>query len=125
MITASLWTATRPASERVSRHSASHSRISSAGPDAKAEARNRGARIAVCQNGRPGSPEYRNAVIHTVTAFQNGRPGSPQYRNAVTVWMLMAHGIETTITGRSHEGGGRSFRSEPRVTVAITAFNSR
>src|ERR1035437_4430644 len=104
MITASLWTATRPASERVSRHSDSHSRISSAGPDAKAEARNRGARIAVCQN---------------------GRPGSPQYRNAVTVWMLMAHGIETTITGRSHEGGGRSFRSEPRVTVAITAFNSR
>ena len=35
---------------------ARQSRISSAGPEAKAEARKRGARIAVIQKERPGKP---------------------------------------------------------------------
>ena len=34
----------------------------SAGPDEKAEARNRGASTAVIQNGLAASPEYKNAV---------------------------------------------------------------
>ena len=52
--------------------------MSSAGPAEKAEARNRGARIAVIQNGRAARPEYRKAV---------------------TVWMLTAQGIDRMMIG--------------------------
>ena len=53
-------------------------RIRIAGPAANAEARKRGA----------------------ITAeFQNGRPPSPEYRNAVTVWMLMAQAMEMNTKG--------------------------
>ena len=44
-----------------------------AGPEQKAEARKRGARIDV---------------------FQNGREAMPAYTKAVTVWMLTAAGME-------------------------------
>ena len=77
-MTASFWIGSRPTGERVSLPRIMHSRISSAGPEAKAEARKRGARIAVSQKGRPGSPLYRKAV---------------------TVWMLTAQGMESRITG--------------------------
>ena len=60
-----------------------HRRTKSAGPAAKAEERNRGARIAVSQ--KP-------------------RPGRPQYSQAVTVWMLTAKGIEMYIRGLTHIG---------------------
>jgi len=54
------------------------SKMSKAGPAAKAEARKRGARIAVSQKERPGRPLYRKAV---------------------TVWMLTAQGTERTMIG--------------------------
>jgi hypothetical protein len=47
--------------------------MSSAGPAAKAEDKNRGANMAV---------------------IQKPLPGKPQKRKAVTVWILMAHGID-------------------------------
>ena len=47
--------------------------MSRLGPEANAEARNRGARIGVIQKGRAARPEYKNAV---------------------TVWMLTAQGME-------------------------------
>ena len=50
--------------------------INSAGPEA--EARNLGANTAVIQKGLAARPEYKNAV---------------------TVWMLIAHGIEIIIMG--------------------------
>jgi hypothetical protein len=72
-IVASFWIASQPGSNRVKRLRMRASRISRLGPDANAEARKRGAKIAVIQNGRASRPEYRNAV---------------------TVWMLIAHGID-------------------------------
>ena len=56
-----------------------------AGPDTNADARNRGASRAV---------------------FQNGRPPSPQYRNAVTVWMLIAQKTDRKTNGTYHLGFG-------------------
>ena len=80
------------------------SRISSAGPAAKAEARKRGARIAVSQNGRAARPAYRNAV---------------------TVWMLTAHGIERRMIGLIHRGGGSPRRSAASVTRLISTLSTR
>ena len=48
--------ASRPASKRATFRNTRQSRISSAGPEANAEARNRGASTAVIQKVRPGSP---------------------------------------------------------------------
>ena len=55
-MTASFCTASRPKDEPVTLPRIMHSRISSAGPEAKAEARKRGARMAVSQSERPGRP---------------------------------------------------------------------
>ncbi len=75
-----------------------------AGPEANADARNRGARIAVIQKVRASSPEYRKAV---------------------TVWMLTAHGIDRMISGFTQPGGGASLRSASKVTVPMTRFRIR
>jgi hypothetical protein len=56
-----------------------------AGPETNAEAMNRGARMAV---------------------FQNGRPPSPLYRNAVTVWMDTAHTMLRNTNGLYQRGSG-------------------
>ena len=56
-ISASFWTGSLPGSNFVIRRRTRHIRIRSAGPEEKAEARNRGARIAVSQNGRAARPE--------------------------------------------------------------------
>jgi len=45
--------------------------------------------------------------------------------NAVTVWMLMAHGIESRITGLIHFGGGSPLRSAFRLTLAMSAFSRK
>jgi hypothetical protein len=52
-----------------------------AGPEQKAEARNRGANIE---------------------AFQNGLAASPLYINAVTVWILTAHGMDNKMKGNKN-----------------------
>ena len=89
-----IWTSSRgragaaSASRSRTRMTCSTSRMN-AGPDTNADARNRGASRAV---------------------FQNGRPPSPQYRNAVTVWMLIAQKIERNTNGTYHFG----FGSRPR-----------
>jgi len=38
---------------------------------------------------------------------QKERPGRPLYRNAVTVWMLIAQGIDSTMTGLIHAAARR------------------
>ena len=81
---------------------ASRSRI--AGPAAKAEARNRGARIAVNQKGRAARPAYKKAV---------------------TVWIETAHGMESRMIGLSHFGGGSSRRSDDSVQWLITILRTR
>ena len=58
----SLRIASLPASNEVRRRSTRQSRISNAGPEAKAEAKNRGARMAVSHSERPGRPLYKKAV---------------------------------------------------------------
>src|SRR3972149_2821715 len=93
-----------PGSNRASLRMTMVSRISNAGPEAKAEARKRGA---------------RRAVNH------RGRAARPLYRNAVTVWMLTAHGMDRMMTGLIHAGGATPFRSALRVVKAMTALSPR
>src|SRR4030042_5027133 len=80
------------------------SRMSSAGPAAKAEARNRGARIAVSQNGLAARPAYRNAV---------------------TVWMLTAHGMDRMMIGLIQPGGGSPRRSALSGTRPMRQVRAR
>ena len=75
---------------RLTREMSRHRRISSAGPEAKADARKRGAKMAVSQSGRPGSPLYRKAV---------------------TVWMLTAQGMDRMMMGFIQCGGATPSRS--------------
>src|SRR3990172_8464028 len=96
--------ASLPGSNFVTLRTRSASRMSSDGPDAKAEARKRGARMAVSQK---------------------GRAASPQYRKAVTVWMLTAHGTEREMIGFTQAGGGRPARSARKVAREMTTLRSR
>src|SRR5271157_1313661 len=79
-------------------------RISSEGPAANAEPRNRGAMIAESQKPLPGRPAYRNAG---------------------TVWMLMAQGIDKYIRGFTHLGGGADLLSAPNTAQPITMLRKR
>jgi hypothetical protein len=49
----------------------------------------------------------------------------PEYRKAVTVWMLIAHGMERMMTGFAHAGGGIPFRSEASETLDIATLIRR
>ena len=45
--------------------------------------------------------------------------------NAVTVWMLMAQGMERIDQGLDPAGGGDPFFSQSRTVQPITMFNRR
>ena len=78
--------------------------IRNAGPAAKADARNLGARMAVSQN---------------------PRPGRPQYRYAVTVWMPMAKGMERYTRGFVHHTGSTWFLSASSTFQPTTMFKKQ
>ena len=78
--------------------------MSNAGPEENAEARKRGASTAVIQNGRAPRPEYRKAV---------------------TVWMLIAQGIDRMMMGLIQPGGGTPLRSAPSVTCEMSTLRTR
>src|SRR5664280_1878120 len=101
---ASRWIGSRPASKRVSRRRTRQKRMRSAGPAENADARKRGARIAVIQNGRAARPEKRNAV---------------------TVWMLTADGIERMMIGLIQGGGATALRSASSGTCEIRVLRTR
>jgi len=78
--------------------------MSSAGPPENADARKRGASIAVIQKGLAARPEYRNAV---------------------TVWMLIAQGIDKIMIGFIHPGGGAPFFSDAMTLIEMITFSTR
>ena len=61
-INPSFFSGSLPTSNLVNFRKIRQKSINSDGPTAKAEAKNRGARMAVIQNGRAARPEYRKAV---------------------------------------------------------------
>jgi len=81
-----------------------HIKTRMAGPDANADARKRGASIAVSQKGLATSPENIKAV---------------------TVWILIAHGIDIKINILTQKGCGSAFLSAFNVLHPIIIFMSR